>query len=153
MISPVKAFGPNLVTNPSGASGTAGWGDSGGTLRAVPYQGRTAVRWTSHVADQQSWMFYLPVLANGRTYTFSADVAGSGEVFLNVWNGRSDENTLPVRLTPRYQRLTWTATIPPGAPPRSAVFYAPQLQIRESGAGPVSLYIANAAIRQSASPC
>jgi putative glycoside hydrolase with GxGYxYP motif/GxGYxY motif-containing protein len=147
----VQVTGPNLVTNPSGAVGTTGWTASGGTVAATTYQGQPALQWTSDITTSQSWVHYYPDVTDGQTYTFSADVAGSGQVFMDVYNG-SDETTLPVRLTSTYQKLTWTVTIPANAP-TGQTGSAPQLQIRESGAGPVSVDISDTSVTASTPAC
>lgn len=150
--APVQITGPNLVTNPSGASGTTGWTAAGGTVTATTYQGAPALQWTSDVTSGQSWIHYYPDVTDGDTYTFSADVAGSGQLFIDVYNGSSDEQTLAVNLTSAYQKITWTDTIPASAP-GGQTGNAPQLQIREVGAGPVTAYIASASVAQSTAPC
>jgi hypothetical protein len=80
------------------------------------------------------------------------NVAGSGQVFMDVYNGSLDQTTTAVNLTSTYQTLTWTVTIPAGAPGGQSGS-APQLQVRESGAGPVSVYISDATVQASTSPC
>jgi hypothetical protein len=147
----VQVTGQNLVTNPSGASGTTGWTTSGGTVTATTYLGQPALQWTSDVTSAESWVHYYPAVTDGQTYTFSADVAGSGQVFMDVYDG-SDETTLPVQLTSTYQQLTWTVTIPSNAA-TGQTGSAPQLQIRDSGAGPVSLYISDASVAASTAAC
>ena len=150
--SPAQASGPNLVANPSGAAGTAGWYTAGGNLTATTYQGQPALQWTSDVTSEQSWAHTYPDVTDGDTYTFSVQVAGSGQVFMDVYNGSLDETTTAVNLTSSYQTLTWTETIPAGAP-GGQMGSAPQLQVRESGAGPVSVYISDASVVASTSPC
>lgn len=150
--SPVQVTGPNLVTNPSGASGTAGWNINGGNLTATTYQGQPAFQWASDRTTAQSWVNYYPDVTNGDTYTFSVDVAGSGQAFLDVYDGNIDETTIPVNLTSSYQTLTWTVTIPSNAPGGQSGS-APQLQVRESGAGPVTVDFANASVYASTAPC
>jgi hypothetical protein len=58
--SPAQASGPNLVANPSGAAGTAGWYTAGGNLTATTYQGQPALQWTSDVTSGQSWVHTYP---------------------------------------------------------------------------------------------
>lgn len=157
----VQVTGPNVITNPSGASGTDGWttaggvisgGDApGGSVSATTYQGQPALHWTNDATSGQSWVEYYPDVTDGDTYTFSAEVAGSGQVYMDVYNG-GDEQSLPVRLTSSYQKITWTDTIPSNAP-AGQTGSAPQLQIREAGAGPVSVYIKNASTAQSTAAC
>lgn len=153
----VTITGPNLVTNPSGESGTDGWTLAGGdrsvdaALSATTYEGGPALHWTDTITTTQDWIHYYPAVENGQTYTFSVEVAGSGQVFMDVWTGNADLQTIPINLTSSYQRLTWTTTIPSDAP-GGQTGQAPQLQVRESGAGPVSAYIRNASVAAS-TPC
>jgi putative glycoside hydrolase with GxGYxYP motif/GxGYxY motif-containing protein len=150
--NPVQVTGDNVVTNPSGASGTDGWTTSGGSVTTTTYQGKPALRWDSDVTTGSSWVHYYPAVQNGQTYTFSADVAGSGQVYLDVYDGTTDWSTLPVRLSSQYQTLTWTVTIPSNAP-GGQTGNAPQLQIRSSGAAPVSVDVANASVATSTAAC
>jgi hypothetical protein len=102
--SPVQITGPNLVTNPSGVSGTAGWSTAG------------------------------PPRSD------------------DAWNGTTDVNTVPIDLSATYRTLTWTVAIP-GNAPTAQTDQAPQLQVREAGAAPVSVYIRDASVAASTSPC
>lgn len=146
---PVDVIGSNLVTNPNGASGTSGWSWKSGSMKEAKYDGGPALHWTSSFRAGESWVQYNirtgPTLRKRHTYTFSVDVAGSGQVFEDIF-AAGDSTTLPVNLTSTYQHLTWTLTVPENA---SSV----SLQVRESGAGPVSVYIKNASIAESTSPC
>ena len=153
--------GSNVITNPSGASGTTGWTTAGGiqslgnapggTVTATTYQGQPALHWTNDAMNAQSWVEYYPDVTDGNSYTFSAEVAGSGQVYMDVYNG-GDETSLPVKLTPNYQKITWTETIPSNGP-TGQTGNAPQLEIREAGASPVSVYIKNATAAQSTPVC
>jgi GxGYxY sequence motif in domain of unknown function N-terminal/GxGYxYP putative glycoside hydrolase C-terminal domain len=143
----VKVTGANLVRNPSGASGTAGWTTSGGAVTATKYKGHPALHYTSTVTGSESYVGYSPRVTKGKTYTFSVNVAGSGQVFLDVFDGSEDQTAIPVRLTSSYQHLTWTVTIP------ASVGRAPQLKVRESGAAPVSVYISGASVAASTAAC
>lgn len=161
-VNPVTITGTNVVTNPSGASGTDGWTTAGGvvslgnapggTVSATTYLGQPALHWTNDTMDQQSWAQYYPAVTNGDTYTFSANVAGSGQVYLDVYSGGWDQTTLPVKLTSHYQKLTWTVTIPTNSP-TGQTGSAPHFEIREAGASPVSVYIQNASAAQSTPAC
>ncbi len=143
---PVTITGSNIVTNPSGDSGTTGWVTSGGSVGAATYQNEPALHWTSTSTTGDTWVRYLAPVESSKTYTFSADVAGSGQVFLDAYTG-ADWQSLPVNLTQNYQHLTWTVTVPSNVT-------SGQLQIREDGAaGPVSVYIKNASITPSTAPC
>lgn len=147
----VQITGPNLVTNPSGASGTTGWGATGGTLSATTYQGQPALSWTSDVISGLtfglSYAYYQPAITDGDTYTFSVQVAGSGQVYMNVNDRAVDKPSLPVQLTSSYQTLHLTVTIPANAS------NPPSIQVREIGTGPASVYIRDASVAASTSPC
>lgn len=144
--SPVQVTGTNLVANPSGGAGTTGWVTFGGSVGATTYQDQPALHWTSTSTTGDTWVRYLASVQSGQTYTFSVDVAGSGQVFLDVYTG-ADWQSLPVNLTSGYQHLTWTVTVP-------ANVTSGQLQVRESGAaGPVSVYLRDASITTSTAPC
>lgn len=142
---PVTVTGSNVVTNPSGESGTTGWATSGGALTTATYQNASALHWTSTRTTGDTWVSYPAPVQSGKSYTFSVDVAGSGQVFLDVYTG-GDWQTLPVDLTAGYQHLTWTVTV-------AGNVTAGQLQVRESGAGPVSVFFKNASVTASTSPC
>jgi hypothetical protein len=156
--NPVTVTGSNLVDNPSGASGTDGWTTAGpdrsgdATLTATTYQGGPALQWTDTTTTLPDWIHYYPAVQNGHTYTFSVDLAGSGQAYLNVWTGNADLQTIPVNLTSTYQTLTWTVTIPSDAP-TSPNAQAPQIQVRESAVAPVSVYIRNASVAESTPRC
>ncbi len=156
--NPVTVTGSNLVDNPSGASGTDGWTTAGpdrsgnATLTATTYQGGPALQWNDTTTTLPDWIHYYPAVQNGHTYTFSVDLAGSGQAYLNVWTGNADLQTIPVNLTSTYQTLTWTVTIPNNAP-TSPNAQAPQIQIRESAVAPVSVYIRNASVAESTARC
>ncbi|MHB1956858.1 MAG: hypothetical protein ACYCOU_24330 [Sulfobacillus sp.] len=85
-----------MVTNPSGTGGsTAGWnlahGGTGATLNSVTYAGGSAVEWQIQGnLGHPDWVWYYPAVQNGKTYTFSVEVAGNGQAFLDVWNGTKD---------------------------------------------------------------
>lgn len=150
---PTTVSGPNLVDNPSGADGTTGWttdklGWVGGTstLSATTYQGGPALRWDNTGNSGPDWAHYYPPVTNGQTYRFDVDVAGTGQVFMDVY-ANADWQTLPVKLTSSFQHLTWTVTIPANAP-GGRTGGAPQLQLRSSGAGPLSVYFTNASVTQ-----
>lgn len=149
--APTTVTGPNLIDNPSGASGTTGWSidklgwiTANTSVSATTYQGEPALNWTTSDNNGPDWVHYYPLVTNGQTYKFDVDVAGSGQVFMDVYASR-DWETLPVKLTSSFQHLTWTVTIPSNAP-GGQTGGAPQLQLRSSGAGPLSVYFKNASV-------
>jgi hypothetical protein len=158
---PASLSGPNLVTNPSGQDGTTDWTDTAGTLSAGTYQGSPDIAWSANVGpgpdpnpgdagSSNQWASVYPAVINGDTYRFTAQVAGSGQVFLDVYNGSSDSQTQAVQLGSAYKTLTWVATIPTDAP-TGQTGSAPQLQVREIGLGPVSVHIKGATVQLASS--
>lgn len=159
-----ETTGPNVITNPSGAAGAGGWTTApfpsappNGTsaVTATTYEGAPALHWTDDITNVQSWAHFYPAVQNGNTYTFSVDVAGSGQMFMDAWSatsGAGDQYSLPIHLTSSFQKLTWTVTIPANAP-TGQTGGAPQLQLREDGVGPVSAYFKNASVQQSNAAC
>lgn len=144
--------GPNVVTNPSGDQGTQGWAmayqGQDATLQSVPYQGSSTLKW--HVnggLDQEDWVSYYPTVTSGQSYTFSVDVAGTGQAFLDVWDGQNDNQSIAVNLSPAFQTLTMTIPIPANAPTPPSL-QAPQLQVRVLGDKPTTVFFRNASVRQ-----
>ena len=80
--------GPNLIANPSGQDGTTGWTDTAGTLSAETYQGSSDIGWSVPITEpDQVRAHTYPAVTDGDTYQFSVQVAGSGQVFMDVYNG------------------------------------------------------------------
>jgi len=149
------ASGPNLIANPSGAGGTAGWSDTQGTLKAGTYQGSPDLTWSVpanpgtnqlDTGSSQQWVHVYPAVTDGGTYQFSVQVAGSGQVYMDAYNGTADTQSPAITLKSSYQTLTWTVTVPSNAP-AGQTGNAPQLQVREIGIGPVTAHIENATVR------
>jgi hypothetical protein len=147
--------GPNLVANPGGQDGTTGWTDTAGTLGAGTYQGSPDITWSVPAnpgpneldpATSQQWAHTYPAVTNGDSYQFSVQVAGSGQVFMDVYNGSQDFQSPAINLKSSYQTLTWVVTIPSNAP-TGQTGNAPQLQVREIGMGPVTVHITGATVQ------
>jgi hypothetical protein len=144
--------GPNLIANPSGRAGTTGWTDTAGTLNAQTYRDRPAIGWNVPATEpHQVRAHTYPAVADGRTYRFSVQLAGSGQVFMDVYNGRHELHSPAISLQPSYQTLTWVAAIPRDAPTGQDK-NAPQLQVQEIGIGPVAVHIKDATVRLAATP-
>jgi hypothetical protein len=150
--------GPNLVTNPSGADGTTGWTTSAtptspaGTLSAGTYNGSSDIEWdVPYTTSGQSWVHYYPAVTPGDTYKFSAQVAGSGQVFLDVYDGTQDWQSPPINLTSSYQTLSWVTSIPTGVE-NDGQGNSPQIQVREVGYQPVTVHIQNATVQAATTP-
>jgi putative glycoside hydrolase with GxGYxYP motif/GxGYxY motif-containing protein len=147
--------GPNLIANPSGADGTAGWSDTQGTLSAGTYHGGPDLTWSVPAnpganpldpGTSQQWVHVYPAVTDGDTYQFSVQVAGSGQVYMDTYNGVADSLSPATALKSSYQTLTWTVAVPSNAP-TGQTGNAPQLQVREIGIGPVTVHIKNATVR------
>ena len=147
-VSPTPT-GPNLVSNPSGQNGTSGWSSSAGSLSTGTQGGGSALNWVfGQTQDSQQWASTYPAVQGGLRYTFSVQVSGSGQVFLDVWNGSSDVQSPAIQLGSGWQTLTWTTTLPTGIS-TTQNGSAPQLQVREDGVGPVNVWIRNTTVQQS----
>jgi hypothetical protein len=157
--TPPSVSGPDLIANPSGQDGTAGWTDTAGTMSAGTYQGSPDLTWSVSAnpgtnsldpSTSQQWVDAYPAVTNGDTYQFSAQVAGSGQVYMDVYSGTADNQSPAINLSSTYQTLTWTVTIPSNAPTGQAG-NAPQLQVREIGLGPVTAHIKDATVQLASS--
>jgi hypothetical protein len=144
--------GPNLIANPSGQQGITGWTDTAGTLNAKTYRGGTDIGWDVPATEpHQVRAHTYPAVAGGHTYQFSVQLAGSGQVFMDVYNGRHELHSPAINLGASYQTLTWVAAIPANVPTgRNA--NAPQLQVQEIGIGPVAVHIKDATVQLAATP-
>jgi hypothetical protein len=149
-VTPIPT-GPNLLSNPSGQNGTSGWFSSAGTVSAGSQGGGPALNWVfGQTEDSQEWANTYPAVEGGLQYTFSVQVSGSGQVFLDVWTGSADLQSPAIELTSGWQTLTWTTTLPTGIS-TSQNGSAPQLEVREDGVGPVNVWIRDATVQQSSS--
>lgn len=120
-------------------------GDGPFTIQNVTTEQATLVKNNNFYVDD------YPAVTHRDMYTFSVDVAGIGEVFLDAYAG-PDWTTLPIKLDRHYKHLTSTVTIPTTSPTGQTASAA-QLQVRESGAGPVSVYFGNATVAALAAAC
>ncbi|SEO90691.1 GH92 family glycosyl hydrolase [Actinacidiphila rubida] len=140
--------GPNVFTQPTG---DLSWSyhevASGGTAAAVgpatAPDGSSAVSWKQSNALANTWIQATPAgLTQGAGYQASVTLQGTGNVYLNFYNGRQDVGGTPVNLTSTPVTLTVDTTIPTGS------IGAPQFQVRTAGTGPVDLLASAASIRQ-----
>jgi GxGYxY sequence motif in domain of unknown function N-terminal/GxGYxYP putative glycoside hydrolase C-terminal domain len=144
--------GANLVANPSGQEGITGWTDTAGTLNAQTYRGRPDIGWNVPVTEpNQVRAHTYPAVTDGHTYRFSVELAGSGQVFMDVYNGRHDMHSPAINLRSSYQTLTWVAAIPSDAPTGQSKS-APQLEVQEIGIGPVAVHIKDATVQLASTP-
>ena len=144
--------GPNLIANPSGQNGITGWTDTAGTLNTQTYRGRPDIGWNVQATEpHQVRAHTYPAVADGHAYRFSVQLAGSGQVFMDVYNGRHEIHSPAINLRTSYQTLTWVAAIPRDAPTGQAR-NAPQLQVQELGIGPVAVHIKDATVQLASTP-
>lgn len=145
-----SAYGTiNMINNPSGGSGTAGWTTNAGTVSTTTFGGRTTLEW-SLPANQgvDRWVDFKPAIASGRInttpYIFSFQVAGTGTVFMDVWNGCADVQSSTLNLTSSYQTIQMAVqTVVSGCTGNSAI----QIQLRaHNQTGAVTAYFNNAAV-------
>jgi hypothetical protein len=144
-----SAYGTtNMVSNPSGGNGTTGWSGSG-TLSTTTFSGQQAIEWQLP-ANQggDRWTSFKPSIqslrVNTTPYIFSFRVAGSGTVFIDVWNGCSDVQSSTLNLTSSYQTIQMAVpTVVSGCTGNSAI----QIQLRAHvQTGAVTAYFNNAAV-------
>ncbi|MBY8876283.1 GH92 family glycosyl hydrolase [Actinacidiphila acidipaludis] len=140
--------GPNVFTQPTG---DLPWSyhevASGGTpatiAPATAADGSSAVSWKQSNALANTWIETTPSgLTQGASYQASVTLQGTGNVYLNFYNGRQDVGGTPVTLTSTPVTLTVDTAIPTGS------IGAPQFQVRTAGTGPVDLLASAASIRQ-----
>ena len=144
--------GANLVANPSGEEGTTGWTDTAGTLKAETYHGRPDIGWNVRATEpHQVRAHTYPAVTDGHSYRFSVQLAGSGQVFMDVYNGQRNLHSPAINLRTSYQTLTWVAAIPRDAP-TGQNRNAPQLQVQEIGIGPVAVHIKHATVQLASTP-
>jgi predicted alpha-1,2-mannosidase len=119
-----------------------GVGSIPGTITpATTPQGASAVEWTETSAAPNSWIWVdpAPELTGGDYYQVSITLQGTGDVYLDFWDGAEDVTTEPVQLTSAPQTLTVQAQLPATADTH--------LQVRTATTGPVDLYASAAVIQ------
>ncbi len=91
-------------------------------------QGLSAVHWTESSVPANTWIQASPGpgLIAGSSYTAAVTVQGSGQVFLDFFNGAADIDSPAVTLSAAPQTLTVTTTAASGR--------APQFQVRTPAA-------------------
>jgi len=140
--------GPNVFTDPTGS---LSWSyhaiSSGGSTptiaAATTPDGASAVSWQQDSALANTWIQATPpALTQGDTYAASVTVQGSGDVFLDFYNGQVDVDSQPVQLSSTPVTLTIASPIPAGS------VGAEQVQVRTAAAGPVNLLASAVSLRQ-----
>jgi predicted alpha-1,2-mannosidase len=140
--------GPNVFTQPTG---DLSWGyhyiSSGGSTPAITPTttagGASAISWQQTTAEAQTWIqANPPALTQGDTYQASVTLQGSGDVFLDFYNGSVDVDSQPVNLSSTPTTLTIASTVPTGP------IGAPVVEIRTASAGAVNLQASNLELQQ-----
>jgi predicted alpha-1,2-mannosidase len=140
--------GPNLFTQPTGS---LSWGyhyiNSGGSTPAITPtttpSGASAISWQQTTAQAQTWIqANPPALTQGDTYLASVTLQGTGNVFLDFYNGQVDVDSQPVSLSSTPTTVTIASTVPSGP------IGAPVVEIRTASAGPVNLVASALSLRQ-----
>jgi predicted alpha-1,6-mannanase (GH76 family) len=101
------------VTLVGPASGLPLWqiayGGQDSTLTSTNYDGAPALEWqVSSALGHSDWVSTYPPFVAGNTYQISAEVAGSGTVEINAWDGNENVSGPPVTLTTNFQTITET---------------------------------------------
>jgi len=139
--------GPNIFTEPAGS---LPWSyhaiNSGGSAPAIAPAttpaGASAISWQQATALPNTWIQATPpALTQGDTYEASVTLQGSGDVYLDFYNGQVDVDSQPVQLSSTPVTLTIASAIPAGS------VGAQQVQVRTAAAGPVNLLASAVSLR------
>jgi GxGYxYP putative glycoside hydrolase C-terminal domain/GxGYxY sequence motif in domain of unknown function N-terminal len=145
----------NMVSNPSGGSGTTGWSDNSGTLTTGTGSGTcggqgTTLEWTRTSGSGDAWAWYDPAIPAGRIttapitpYVFSVQVcvASGSPVYLDVWNGAQDITSSSVSSGSGWQTLQLEVPLPIAAASGNTTI---KLQVRTAGSS-TQVFFENAA--------
>jgi putative alpha-1,2-mannosidase len=141
--------GPNLLgTAPTGQLNWQGPVENGvgsvpGTITpdVTTPQGASAAEWQEAAAGPNTWIWVNPAsdLTGGQEYRATITLQGTGDVYLDFYNGQQDLTTETVQLTPVPVTLTLDVEVPSD--------YSTPLQVRTADAGPVDLYASGASIQ------
>jgi hypothetical protein len=104
-------------------------------------QNASAVEWQETDAAPNTWIWVNPTsdLTGGQTYQATITLQGTGDVYLDFYNGQEDLTTETVQLTSTPVTLTLDGEVPGD--------YSAPLQVRTADAGPVDLYASSASIQ------
>jgi predicted alpha-1,2-mannosidase len=140
--------GPNVFTTPAGSLPWSyhqiGTGGSQATITAATTaSGDSAVSWQQSSAVANTWIQATPPpLTQGAGYEASVTLQGTGDVYLDFYNGQQDVGSKPVTLSAKPVTVTVDATVPTGS------IGAPQFQVRTAAAGPVDLLASAVSLRE-----
>jgi predicted alpha-1,6-mannanase (GH76 family) len=154
--SAVNVYFTNPTVTPAGpASGISlyqiAYGGQDSTLTSANYDGASAFEWqVSSALGHSDWVYSYPPFVPGDTYQVSADVAGSGTVAINVWDGNENVSGPPVTLTSSFQTITETVLV---LAPNTVVESpsTPEFQLVDpdsSGSSALTLYFKNVTWKQ-----
>jgi len=143
-------FTKPTVTLVGPASGLSLWqtayGGQDATLTSTNYDGAPALEWqVSSALGHSDWIYTYPPFVPGDTYQISAQVAGSGTVEINAWDGNENVSGPPVTLTPNFQTISETVL---ALAPNTVVVApsTPQFQLVDpdnTGSSALTLYFKN----------
>jgi putative alpha-1,2-mannosidase len=141
--------GPNLLgTAPTGQLAWQGPVENGvgsvpGTITpgVTTPQGASAVEWQETDAAANTWIWLNPAsdLTGGQEYQATITLQGTGDVYLDFYNGQEDLTSETVQLSSTPVTLTLDADVPND--------YSTPLQVRTADAGPVDLYASGASVQ------
>jgi predicted alpha-1,6-mannanase (GH76 family) len=133
-----QALSSTLPLSPS--DWTSAYSGQDASLSSVTYGGQPALEWqVSSALGHSDWVYDTLPLPTDEMYTFSVELAGTGTVALNIWNGEQNFTTQSIQLSPTFQTLSETvAVLSPG----------PQFQILDpdSTTSAVNVYFTNPTI-------
>jgi putative alpha-1,2-mannosidase len=144
---PFKSYG-TWQTEPTGANvftqptGDLSWGyhyvTSGGSTPTITptttASGASAISWQQSTAEANTWIqANPPALTQGDTYQASVTLEGTGDVFLDFYNGQEDVDSQPVTLSSTPTTVTIASTVPTGP------IGAPVVEVRTASTGAVNL--------------
>ena len=148
-------FTKPTVTLVGPASGLSLWqtayGGQDSTLASTNFEGVPALEWqVSSTLGHSDWIYTYPPFVPGNTYQISAQVAGSGTVEINAWDGNENVSGPPVTLTPNFQTITETVL---ALAPNTVVVSpsTPQFQLVDpdnNGSSALTLYFQNVTWKQ-----
>jgi hypothetical protein len=120
----------------------AGAGDGGTVVSGTAPNGSSGVNWTQASAPANTWIYVQPTteLTAGEQYQAQITVQGSGDVFLDFYNGQEDLTSQTVQLSSTPTTLTVDGLVP------QASTNTP-LQVRTASAGAVDLWATSASIQ------
>jgi predicted alpha-1,2-mannosidase len=140
--------GANAFTQPTGS---LDWSyhaiNSGGSTPTIAAtttsDGTSAVSWQQSDALANTWIQATPPsLTQGDEYEASVTLSGSGDVYLDFYNGQQDVDSKAVNLTSTPVTLTISSTVPTGG------INTPQVQVRTASQGAVNLVASDVSLRQ-----